>query len=226
MNKQKILVAVAHPDDEVLGAGGTLARHVAQGDDVHVLFLTDGVSARGVADTAADRRKAAAMGAAKVLGTRPPRFLSFPDNRLDGVERLDVVQALESVIAEVMPSIIYTHHAGDLNVDHQVCHHAILTACRPVAASSIRSIYAMEVASSTEWSSLSGAATFVPTRFVDISATWAAKCAALAAYSEEMRAFPHPRSKEALEALARWRGATAGLNLAEAFITLREIEKT
>src|SRR5215469_11970846 len=138
-----VLAMVAHPDDEVLGAGGTLARHAAAGD---------GVSARGDNSAAAKRRAKAAHKAASQLGAREPRFLGFRDNRLDSTDLLDVTQAIENIIAAVKPTVVYTHHAGDLNIDHVICHRAVLTACRPLPGCAIRRIYAMEVPSSTEWS--------------------------------------------------------------------------
>jgi len=219
----KVLAMVAHPDDEVLGAGGTLARHALQGDEVHIAFLTDGVGARSAAHAAADRRVAAAKQAAVVLGACAPRFFNFSDNRLDGVALLDVVKAVEAVVNDIGPHTIYTHHAGDLNIDHVICHRAVMTACRPLPGSSVRQIFAIEVVSSTEWAP-HPTAVFVPTRFVDIAATRVAKQRALAAYAEEMRPFPHPRSQESVEALERWRGTSAGLSYAEAFMVLRDIE--
>jgi LmbE family N-acetylglucosaminyl deacetylase len=223
MSDRSVLVVVAHPDDEVLGSGGTIARHAALGEKVYVLFLTDGVGARGGgADQAAVRRSAAET-AAKILGSEQPRFLSFPDNRLDAVDRLDVVQAIEEATSKLRPSTIYTHHAGDLNVDHQICHLTVLTAFRPLPRASVRRILAMEVASSTEWSTPCISSAFIPNHFVDIEDTLPRKAAALRAYAEEMRAFPHARSSEALEHLARWRGAHVGLRAAEAFMVIREI---
>ena len=218
-----VLALVAHPDDEVLGAGGTLARHAAQGDDVRLVFLTDGVGARGEDRAAATRRAEAAARAASILGAQPPKFLGFPDNRLDQVALLDVVKAIEAVVAEIEPATIYTHHGADLNIDHAVCHRAVLTACRPIPASKVQNIYAMEVASSTEWASPNSATAFVPTRYVDISSTMAVKRRAMEAYAEEMRPFPHARSVEAIAALATWRGASVGLTAAEAFIVVREV---
>lgn len=222
--KGRVLAIVAHPDDEILGAGGTLARHAAEGSEVHIAFLADGVGARGDDKLAADRRAKAARLAASLLGAREPEFLGFPDNRLDALDLLDITRALEQILKKVAPSKIYTHHAGDLNIDHALCHRAVLTACRPLPGSTVRRIYAMEVPSSTEWASPQLGDAFMPTRFVDISATQAIKRRALEAYSEEMRAFPHPRSFEAVNALAAWRGASAGLRCAEAFMVVREIE--
>jgi N-acetylglucosamine malate deacetylase 1 len=219
----KILAMAAHPDDEVLGAGGTLARHVEQGDDVEIAFLTDGVAARGHDNAASSRRAAAALAAARVLGAAEPRFLTFRDNRLDSVALLDVVKAVESIVQSVAPQTIYTHHAGDLNIDHLICHRAVMTACRPLPGTTVRRILAMEVPSSTEWA-LDAGGSFVPTCYVDISVTRARKHRALQAYAEELRSFPHPRSLEAIAALEQWRGATVGLPCAEAFMVLRDIQ--
>ena len=218
-----VLVAVAHPDDEVLGTGGTIAGLCQSGIKVHLLFLTDGTGARGYNRSATVRRVTAAKRAAEILGAEFPHFLSFPDNRLDSIPLLEVIQAIESVISEVAPVTVYTHHGGDLNIDHSICARAVLTACRALPRSFIKRIYAIEIPSSTEWAPGSGNSAFVPSRFVDISATLPTKLAALEAYSEEMRPFPHPRSAAAVEALARLRGASAGLEAAEAFIVLREI---
>lgn len=220
----RVLALVAHPDDEVLGAGGTLARHAKNGDEVHIVFLTDGVSARGADKSAAERRAEAARRSASLLGAQEPLFLGFPDNRLDQVGLLDVTQSIEPIIREIAPDTIYTHHVRDLNIDHELCSRAVLTACRPLPGSSVRRIYAMEVASSTEWSWPNAAHAFVPTRFVDISSSLEIKRRALEAYVEEMRSFPHPRSFDAVAALAAWRGASAGLRAAEAFAVVREIE--
>lgn len=222
--EMSVLIIVAHPDDEVLGAGGTIAWHARRGEDVHVAFLADGVSARGADPAVAKRRAAAARQAAELLGAKRPHFLGFADNRLDSVDLLDVVQAVETVIATVQPYTLYTHHAGDLNIDHSICHRAVLTACRPLPGANVRRIYAMEIASSTEWSLPEAANAFVPTRFVNVSATLKMKRRALETYAEEMRPFPHSRSFEAIEALARWRGASVGCAAAEAFVVLREIE--
>jgi N-acetylglucosamine malate deacetylase 1 len=221
----RILAVVAHPDDEVLGAGGTLARHSANGDEVHIVFLTDGVGARGDNKLAAEQRAKAARLAASRLSANEPHFLDFPDNRLDQVDLLDVTQKIEGVIREIAPTTIYTHHAGDLNIDHALCCRAVLTACRPLPGSTVRRIYAMEVASSTEWALPGAGQTFVPTRFVDISSYLETKRRALEAYAAEMRDFPHARSFESIAALATWRGASVGLRAAEAFVVIREVEQ-
>jgi LmbE family N-acetylglucosaminyl deacetylase len=221
----KVLVVAAHPDDEVLGCGGTIARHVAKGDEAKAIFMTDGVSSRlpvTGASPAWGRRQVAAHRAAEVLGLMlPSAVLGFGDNRMDDGPLLDVVQMIEGGVSSFAPDIIYTHHAGDLNIDHQITHQAVMTACRPMPGSTVKAIYAFEVPSSTEWASDQS---FRPNYFVDISSTLDKKMEALKAYNEEMRDFPHPRSYEAVEALAKWRGASVGLQAAEAFMTLRRIE--
>lgn len=221
-----VLVIAAHPDDEALGCGGTMARHAAAGEAVHVLFLADGVGARdgsGASAEALARRTAAAAAACQALGAMAPRSAGFPDNRLDGVDLLDVVKVIEEMVKDIEPQTIYTHHGGDLNVDHRRVHEAVLTACRPQPGTSVRAIYAFEVPSSTEWSSPQTHAAFVPNRFVDISAFIDAKRKALEAYDEEMRPFPHARSMEGVEALARVRGVAVGVEAAEAFTLIREV---
>lgn len=226
---RRILIVAAHPDDEVLGCGGVAARHAKRGDTVDVLIVAEGATARGSQrDTSAHADelaalKEAARGAAKILGTRPPRFGGLPDNRLDEVPLLDVVKLIESAGAEVRPETVYTHHAGDLNVDHQVIARAVVTAFRPLPGASVRSVYAFETVSSTEWAFQAVEPAFCPSRFEDISDVMGLKRAALECYAREMRPFPHPRSIEAIEALARFRGASVGVAAAEAFCVIREV---
>jgi N-acetylglucosamine malate deacetylase 1 len=225
---ETILAVCAHPDDEALGIGGTLARHAAEGDNVCLLFLSDGVTSRATSfdpiagkDEIAARKRMATV-AAGALGAQPPRFLDLKDNRLDGIELLDVVKQIEAVLTELHPTIIYTHHINDLNVDHRIAHQAILTACRPLPGHSVQAIYAFETASSTEWEPAGLGPGFRPTRYVDISAFLASKRTAIRAYDSEMRPFPHPRSLEAIEAQWRWRGAQAGMAAAEGLVVVRQ----
>lgn len=217
-----VLVVAAHPDDEVLGAGGTLARHGNNGDEMHVMFLADGVGARGtLSEGELSARKGSARMAADLLGLASLHFLDRPDNRLDTVPLLDIVQEIEARMEEVRPATVYTHHGGDLNVDHRIAHQATLTACRPLPGSSVKAIYAFEVPSSSEWSSPQIGGAFEPRRLVEIDIDL--KLRALNCYDPELRKFPQPRSAEAAAALARWRGANAGLEAAEAFDVIREI---
>ena len=225
-----VLVVAAHPDDELLGCAGTLARHAAAGDRVHILILAEGATARDPSRDAGGRQEElralelAACKAAGFLGAEPPRFAGFPDNRMDSRPVLDVTKAVEAVVEEVKPSVVYTHHGGDLNRDHRILHEAVVTACRPLPGRSIRRLLAFETLSSTEWASEAVGPAFRPRHFVDISATLAVKLRALACYAGEMRPFPHPRSAEAVTALAALRGSQAGLIAAEAFDVIFEIE--
>ncbi len=227
-----ILVIAAHPDDEALGCGGTIARYAAEGYAVHLAFLADGVGARDARGTelsqqqreALDRRQVAARKAADILGADSVSFDDLPDNQLDSVPLLDIAQRVEALTAKHLPSIVLTHHAGDLNVDHRRVHQAVITACRPQRSHCVRTLLAFEVPSSTEWQPPGSGVAFEPNWFVDISDTLEKKCAALDAYHEEMRDWPHPRSLEAVEHLARWRGATVGCEAAEAFVVLRQLQ--
>lgn len=218
-----ILVVAAHSDDEALGCGGTIARHVAEGDTVHAIFLADGVSSRqGMGSQELDRRLAAAEHARQVLGITTTTFLGLLDNRLDSLPLIEVIRPLEKVIGQINPQIIYTHHYGDLNVDHRIAHQAVMTACRATPESSVREIYTFEVMSNTEWSSV-GLAPFLPNLFVDISAYLAIKLQALEAYALEMRPPPHSRSAEHLNVLARHHGHCVGVDAAEAFMVMRMV---
>jgi N-acetylglucosamine malate deacetylase 1 len=217
-----VMVVAAHPDDEALGCGGTIAKHVAAGDAVHLIFVADGVSSRNPSSISAPRfeREAATKKAASLLGASSIEFFEFPDNQLDTVALLEIVQCLEPRIALLKPNIIYTHHCGDLNVDHRQVHAAVITACRPSPSGTVREIYAFEIPSSTEWSS-TGLMPFVPNHYVDITNFLKKKMSVLEAYEVEMRPFPHARSVENLQALALHRGASVGLAAAEAFMVVR-----
>lgn len=222
---RRVAAIVAHPDDEVLGCGGTLRRHVLGGDHVSIIIMADGEMSRDNAATDAPaRRKAAAHQAASILGVPHVAIHDFPDNRLDTVALLDIVKVIESHIAEIKPDRVYTHHAGDVNIDHRRVHEAVVTACRPQPGHPVKTVLSFETASSTEWQLPHAAPPFLPDWFVDISATLEAKLAALRAYDGEMRDWPHARSYRGVEHLARWRGASVGCAAAEAFILGRKIE--
>ena len=223
------LVVAAHPDDEILGAGGVMARHSAAGDRVFILIMATGASSRAgvdapAADEAIQALKAAAGRAALAVGAAPPFYADLPDNRMDGLDLLDVVRAIERVLDDIQPEIIYTHSPLDLNIDHEITARAVLTAARPQPENGVRAIHAFEVPSATGWYPRGDGREFVPSRYVDISGEpLDAKMAALSCYAAEMRAFPHARSLEAVAALAKWRGSAVGLDAAEAFTVLREI---
>lgn len=221
-------VVAAHPDDEVLGCGGTIASMAKDGWAVHVLLLADGEGARGNSDSAvpknlvAARRKAADV-AGGIMGCASMTTLALPDNRLDQLEMLDVVKIIEEFVKRHRPQTVFTHHSGDVNVDHRMVHEAVVAACRPQPGHPVRDLLFFEIPSSTEWRPAGSLHPFVPNWYVDISSTLRIKMRALKAYHSEMRKFPHPRSIRAARALAEWRGATVGMTAAEAFVLGRRI---
>lgn len=224
MNNKNVLVVAAHADDETLGCGATIARHCSKGDAVHVIFMTDGVSSRSHDEALADKRCADSLAALKALGvTDAPTQCDFPDNEMDTIPLLDVVTVIEKTIVSTQAEIIYTHHAGDLNIDHQTVHRAVMTACRPQPASKVTQIYSFEVPSATCWSGPSMGKHFIPQYHIDVSAHWDQKLQALKAYGDEMRPSPHARSLEGVTALAQYRGHQVGVPLAEAFVVERLI---
>ena len=219
-----ILVVASHPDDEVIGCGGTIAKHVEKKDNVHLLFMSDGVTSRkSCSEDEFKLRKNAAINAKSILGASSIDFLDFPDNKMDTVPFLNVVQKLELVLNKIKPSIIYTHHHGDLNIDHQITQKSVMTACRPMPGSIVKEIYGFEIMSSTEWSTPQQSV-FIPNYFVDISKQLSTKIKALQAYKEEMRPMPHSRSIDHIEILARHRGNCVGIDAAEAFEVYRMIK--
>ena len=219
-----VVVFAAHPDDDILGCGGTIAKLTQEGSKVHIVFLADGESSRSdIADinSLIQQRKQNAKKALKILGCDSIEFLGFPDNRLDSLDLLDVVKKIEGFIDAYKPYTIFTHYAHDLNIDHQITHNAVVTACRPQPGYCVKELLFFEVPSSTEWN-LSKA--FMPNYFVDISSTLSLKIDALNAYKNEMKSFPHPRSIKAIESLSYYRGASSGCKAAEAFIIGRKIK--
>jgi LmbE family N-acetylglucosaminyl deacetylase len=222
--KESIMVIAAHADDEALGCGGTMARLTAAGAQIHVVFMADGVfSRKSSTKNQQKKRKAAAKAAQKILGSKNSHFLEMPDNQMDQVPMLLIVQSLEALIKKYQPKTIFTHFHGDLNVDHRITQQAVMTACRPVPGCPVKKIYGFEVPSSTEWAT-PGEAPFCPTFFVDIGSFLQIRLRALQAYSMEMRGKPHARSVHHVKALARHRGNSVGVEAAEAFVVYRHIE--
>jgi len=226
--KKSVLVIAAHPDDEVLGCGGTIAKLAQEGHEVVVAILGEGGSSRYDERAAADEDLVKKLHeecrhVAKFLGVKDVFMHSFPDNRFDTLPLLDIVKHLEEVISEVRPEIVFTHHGGDLNIDHAITHRAVLTASRPTEGHPVREIYAFEVLSSTEWAFGQFQTHFNPNVFVDVSKTIKLSVKAMEIYESEIHHFPHPRSPQALESLARYRGSTVGLEAAEGFELVRKI---
>lgn len=214
----KVAVIAAHPDDEVLGCGGTMAWHAAKGDCVEVLIVSQGITSRihSNSEDIVPLREMATR-ANQILGVKRIQFLEHPDNQMDSVPRLEVIQQVECFIQECQPQRIYTHHFSDVNIDHQRVHEAVLTASRPMPNSWVKELLFFEVASSTDWQVSGTKMPFVPNYFINIENHLAQKIDALGIYVDEMREFPHSRSVPALEALAKWRGASCGVKAAEAF---------
>jgi LmbE family N-acetylglucosaminyl deacetylase len=213
----RVLVVAAHPDDETLGAGGTIARHARHGDEVWVALMTNGREPHGAIE--------AARRAGDVLGVKRVVFFGFPDQRLDDRALLDVIQPLEQLVDELHPEIVYTHFANDVNQDHRVVFQATMVATRP--GSGVRRLLSFEAASSTEWAPPIAGHVFAPSVYVDVAETLLVKIEAMRCYSDapesEVRAYPHPRSYEAIEVYAKRHGIEAGLEAAEAFMLIREL---
>jgi len=217
----RILVISAHPDDEVLGPGGSILARAAAGDDVTILLACCGTNLRYGREEA-DRLRATSEKVAGLLGARRVMFGDLPDQGLDTMTLTDVARRIEQTIAEVDPATIWTHHWGDINRDHRVLSEAVMVAARPYAAPGVKSIACFETPSSTEWGPPAGLQPFHPQRFTDISAMLDRKLDAFAQYTTEVRPWPHPRSPEALQARARYWGSVSGLEAAEAFAIVRE----
>ena len=217
-----VLVVAAHPDDELLGAGGTLARHVRQGAAVHALVMSDGASSRYAPDMAEVLAKSAQR-AAEVLGFASVRVGSLPDQRLDALPLLEVTRLVEAVADELRPDVVYTHFPGDVNADHGVVARAAWTACRPFVLPGLRSFAVFETPSSTEWAWPLDGGEFSPNSFVDITGTLPDKLAAMACYDTELRDYPHPRSLRALRERAAYWGSKVGRSAVEPFRVLREV---
>ncbi len=225
---EKVLVLAAHPDDEVLGCGGTIARLSQEGHEVHIAILGEGITSRYENPSAADKAllqqlESNCQKAAEIMGAKELHRHNFPDNRLDSVDLLDVVKVVEDLIDKVEPAVVYTQHGGDLNIDHVCLYRATLTATRPMAGTPVKALYAYEVASSSEWAFQRFSPQFHPNAFVDIASTLEVKVQAMQAYESESRPFPHPRSPEALRVQAQRWGATVGVGAAEAFELIRSI---
>jgi len=227
--QESVLVIAAHPDDEVLGCGGTIAKHLQNGDIVNILIVVEGQTSRQKnrnRDSLSKELKElqiAAKEANKLLGTKNLNFLDFPDNRLDSIDRLDLIKAIEINIKKYKPTTIYTHYAWDLNIDHRRLHEAVITASRPIPGQIVKKILCFEIPSSTEWQSPGIYPSFTPNYFVDITDQINLKIKALEKYDNEMREWPHARSIRALKNLIYLRGSQVGVEAAESFYVVRQL---
>lgn len=224
MKKKKVLIIAAHPDDEVLGCGGTAARLAREGYEVFTVILGEGVTSRD--DTRQPEKRKGEIArliqqthdANHTLGIKELFVFNFPDNRFDTVPLLDIVKVIEKVKEKINPQILFTHFENDLNIDHQVTYRAVLTASRPLPGEPVREIYSFEVLSSTEWRF---PLTFSPDCFFDITPTIDIKTAALEKYHGELKEYPHPRSTTGMRLNAEQWGMKNGVSYAEAFKVVR-----
>ncbi|HNP17763.1 MAG TPA: PIG-L family deacetylase [Fulvivirga sp.] len=217
-----ILVIGAHPDDEVLGLGGTLLKHVDNGDNVYCHLLTNGESSRSVNNQkgAIANRINAAMEVAKIMGFMDIFFDEFSDQALDTLPITQIVKSIESYSNKINPDVVYFHHGGDLNFDHQIVYQAAITAFRPVG-NYPHTLLSYSTPSSTEWGGIHKS--FVPNYFVDITEYFDRKIRAIECYKMELRDFPHPRSVEMIKADALKQGSVVAKTMAEAFMLIRKV---
>lgn len=223
-----ILVVAAHPDDEILGVGATIAKRVREGDIAYALILGEGQTSRGqtrneIDQVVVEELHKNTLESAKVIGYREVFFENLPDNRFDHVDLLDIVKRIEKYIGHLKPDIIYTHHEGDLNIDHQISARAVITATRPIGEYSVKEIYEFETVSATEWNFGGKEKCFRPNVFVDVEDTLDKKCCAMREYKTELCEYPHPRSIEMLEVVAKKWGGTIGKRYVEAFELIRKV---
>ena len=223
----RVLIVAAHPDDELIGCAGTIAKHVDDGDHTAILIMAEGSTSRDKNRNVKKHKSQLtelmehARSAANILGVREIDFAGLSDNRMDSYDLLDIVKLIEEKITKFRPTIVYTHHRGDLNIDHRVTHDAVVTACRPVNGEQPNKLMTFETLSSSEWNTPIVNNQFNPQIFVNIKNQWPKKIAALSVYETEMRDFPHPRSIDAIQSLARYRGSTCHFEYAEAFMLIR-----
>lgn len=220
----KILIVAAHPDDEVLGCAATVAKMVKEGCEAYTIILSAGKLSRGkVPKKELELLKDEMMEANKLIGVKKVFQFDFPDNAFDSVPMLDIVQSIEKIKNEIKPNIIFTHHFGDINIDHRITHNAVLTATRPMKDETVKSIYSMEVPSATEWNSYTNQTVFIPNIFFDVTDTIDIKVNAMKIYSSELKEYPHLRSLRYIKELARMNGIKVGLDYSENFQLIRSI---
>jgi LmbE family N-acetylglucosaminyl deacetylase len=218
----RVLAIAAHPDDELLGLGATLARHAEAGDDVIAIVVSEGASSRYEAGAEHELQRAGRK-AAEVLGLREVRFLGFPDQRLDTIPLIEITQRIEREMDGFRPDVLYTHHWGDMNRDHRIVGEAVMVAARPIGDAFPRTVLLFETPSSTEWAPPDPTSAFIPNHFVDVTRTIEKKLAAMACYESELRPAPHPRSLEALRARSQYWGQIITRPYAEAFVLARRV---
>ena len=224
MENKRVLVVAAHPDDEMLGCGGTIAKLSKKKCKIFSLFFTDGVSAREKNKyREINQRKINSLRALKVLGVKQSKFLSYPDNSLDKVPLIKIIKEIENIIKVFKPDTIFTHTSVDLNIDHEIVSRAVITATRPKPNFCVKNIYLFETLSSTEWNFNFKKKSFNPNFFVDITKSIKFKIQAAKEYKKEIESWPNPRSINGIKNLAKYRGQSVGVKYAEAFYLFRKI---
>ena len=225
----KILVVVAHPDDELLGLGASMHKLInEQGSKVRVVILGEGITSRSDNRDPKEWEKELLIHkknielARKAIGYESVGIYDFPDNRFDTIALLDIIKVIEKEKEDFQPEIIFTHHGGDVNIDHQRTFEAVITCTRPMEHEFVSSIITFETPSGTEWRASTDPKHFIPNFFIEVSkSNLDAKIAAMESYEFEKRMFPHPRSPQALTILAKYRGLTIGKEYAESFMIVR-----
>jgi LmbE family N-acetylglucosaminyl deacetylase len=231
LKNKKIMIIVAHPDDELLGLGATMNLLITEYKVItHVVILGEGVTSRSEnRDTEAWKgqlinHKKNILEAQRIIGYHSVNIYDFPDNRFDTVALLDIIKIVEKEKADFQPDVIFTHHGGDVNIDHQRTFEAVITSCRPMQEEIVKTIVTFETMSGTEWRASTDPKHFVPNFFISFSKhNLDIKIDAMNAYIYEKRQYPHPRSAEALEIVAKRWGVSVGKNYAEAFCLVRNI---
>ncbi|WNS74812.1 PIG-L deacetylase family protein [Bacillus sp. DTU_2020_1000418_1_SI_GHA_SEK_038] len=220
----RVLVIAAHPDDEILGLGGTIAKHTSQGDEVHILMVTEGSSTQYKDRPEMIKQKKKEMSKVKdILNIGNIHFVNFPDMRLDTLAHIEVNNPITKAIHKLQPEVVYTHFYGDVNKDHRVIFDSTMVAVRPSADFAVKKVICYNTPSSTEWNVQQGHTAFMPNMYVDITSFLEKKLKALNEYKSEMRKYPHPRSLEAIKIHANYWGSHIGVEAAEAFMLVREI---
>jgi LmbE family N-acetylglucosaminyl deacetylase len=218
---ERILVIAAHPDDEILGCGGTISK-ISNEFDISVLILSLGAQGR-YPDSMETTLRENAEEANRIVGTKALIVENFPNQEMDNIPLTRIIENIEKHIEEQRSTIVFTHHSGDLNKDHRIVYEATMTAVRPIAGQNIKKVYCYNVPSSTEWNSVTGEHLFVPNTYIDIKETLQTKIEALKEYRSECRPYPHPRSSESIKAHAHYWGLTVGYEYAEPFHLVRNI---
>lgn len=219
---KKVLVVAPHADDEVLGVGGTIAKNAAQGNELYVCVVTRAAEPL-FSKTLAEQVREETLRAHKLLGIKKAFFLEFPAVMLENIERYILNDSIMKVLQEINPDEVYIPHIGDMQKDHQIVNEAVMVAVRPKYRHKVRAVYAYETLSETEWNIPNTVNAFIPTVYQDISGFLEKKKQALACFETQISDFPDPRSLEAVEALAKYRGSTVEVAAAEAFVLIREI---